>query len=161
MLASLFQNCNNLTTVYQSVLDTFTQCTSINTTYSAFNGCSKLENFVQHDGTVTSALSLPNLTGVLGESSFKGCAKITSIASLGSINSIENSAFENCTSLATINFPNTLTSVGANAFNNTAWYNSQPDGEVVIGSILYKYKGACIGTYAIPSNVSGISEQCF
>lgn len=162
MLACLFQDCNNITTVYQSVLDTFIQCTDINSTYSAFNGCSKLENFVQYDGTITSALSLPNLTGILGESSFKGCAKITSIASLGSIYSIGNNAFENCTSLATINFPNTLTSVGENAFNNTAWYNNQPNGAIIIGNkILYKVKGSVGSTYTIPNNVVDITANAF
>jgi hypothetical protein len=126
----------------------------------AFNGCSSLE-YCDGPNSTQGELNLPNLTGTLGTSVFKGCAKLTSIISLGTISSIGGNAFENCTNLATINFPSTITSVGANAFNNTAWYNRQPDGEVVISSCLYKYKGTYIGTYTIPSNITSISPSCF
>ena len=104
-------------------------------------------------------LNLANLTGTLGNNAFKGCVKLTSIASLGSITSIGNSAFENCTQLANINFPNTLTSVGLNAFNNTAWHNSQPDGPVIInGCVLYAYKGDMIGSYVVQNSILYITD---
>ena len=105
-------------------------------------------------------LNLPNLAGTLGNSAFRGCAKLTSVTSLGSITSIGSSAFENCTSLAAINFPSTITSVGANAFNNTAWYNSQPNGPVYIEKVLYKCKNAS-GDIVIPNNIVSISVGAF
>lgn len=105
-------------------------------------------------------LNLPNLTDTLGDSAFKGCVKLTSIASLGSITSIGDSAFENCTQLSDINFPNTLTSVGVNAFNNTAWYNNQPNGPVIINdSVLYNYKGDIIGSYVVPNSILYITDR--
>lgn len=51
-------------------------------------------------------------------------------------------AFDSCENLSEIVFPsNTTVRVDEKAFGNTAWYNSQPDGEVYIGNVFYRYKG--------------------
>ena len=34
-----------------------------------------------------------------------------------------------------------MTEIGGGAFNNTAWYNNQPDGLVYAGKVAYNYKG--------------------
>ena len=41
-----------------------------------------------------------------------------------------------------------LESLGDEVFDNTAWYNSQDDGVVYLGTIVYKYKGK------MPANTS-------
>ena len=116
-------------------------------------------NIVGGGDSAQGELNLPNLTGTLGNNAFKGCVKLTSVASLGSITSIGSSAFENCTQLANINFPSTVTSVGTSAFNNTAWYNSQPDGPVIInGCVLYAYKGDIIGSYVVQNSILYITD---
>lgn len=175
-LDAVFSNCTNLETVVLPITcialygNAFRNCTKLSTinlshlttiSNNVFEGDSNLE-YCDGEDSAQGVLYCPNLTGTLGNSAFKGCAKLTSVASLGSITSIGSSVFENCVNLATINIPSTVTSVGANAFNNTVWYNSQSDGPIVInGCILYKYKGTYIGTYTIPSNITSISPSCF
>ncbi len=46
-----------------------------------------------------------------------------------------------CTFLTEINIPDTFPGVKAGMFDETAWYNNQPDGVVYLGKIAYKYKG--------------------
>lgn len=45
--------------------------------------------------------------------------------------------------------PNTVTSIGSSAFENTPWYNQQPDGVVYVNDVLYKYKGEMPANTAI------------
>lgn len=152
---SLSDNCFNGCTSLQTI--NIQHVTTISS--STFNGCANLE-YTSGPNSTQGELNLPNLTGTLGNNAFKGCTKLTSVASLGSITSIESRTFENCTSLATINFPNTLTSVGVNAFNGTAWYNSQPNGPVYTANILYKCKNVS-GAIVIPNNIVSITEGAF
>lgn len=123
-----------------------------------FENCKNLEYFHGRTG-IPNTLNLPDLTKL--DCSFKGCTKLTSIVSLGSITSIGGSTFENCTNLATINFPSTITSVGTNAFKNTAWFNNQPNGEVIISSCLYKYKGILTGSYSVPNGITYITAGAY
>ena len=48
---------------------------------------------------------------------------------------------------------NSVTNIGGDAFNNTAWYNKQPDGLVYAGKVAYKYKGT------MPSNTSIVLKE--
>lgn len=57
-------------------------------------------------------------------------------------------AFSACEKLEEITVPSCLSYIDAGAFDNTAWYKSQPDGPVYIGNVLYDYKGD------IPANTS-------
>ena len=66
---------------------------------------------------------------------------------------ITDEAFSGCTGLKSISIPQSVTNVGFNAFDNTDWYNNQPDGLVYAGKVAYKYKGS------MPSNTSVILEE--
>ena len=66
---------------------------------------------------------------------------------------IPSRAFKNCSSLTSITISDSVTSIGKYAFNNTAWYNNQPDGLVYVGKVAYKYKGT------MPSNTSIIIKD--
>ena len=57
-------------------------------------------------------------------------------------------AFSACEKLEEITVPSCLSYIDVGAFDNTAWYKSQPDGPVYIGNVLYDYKGD------IPANTS-------
>lgn len=57
-------------------------------------------------------------------------------------------AFSACEKLEEITVPSCLSYIDVGAFDNTAWYESQPDGPVYIGNVLYDYKGD------IPENTS-------
>lgn len=59
-----------------------------------------------------------------------------------SIEYIGASAFKSCINLEEVVFPTGKSvKIEAGAFYNTEWYNSQADGLVYLGDILYKYKG--------------------
>ena len=62
-------------------------------------------------------------------------------------------AFRDCSSLTSVTIGNGVTSIGSSAFDNTAWYNNQPDGLVYAGKVAYKYKGE------MPSNTSIVLKE--
>ena len=57
------------------------------------------------------------------------------------VTSIGSNAFYGCTSLSRVTIPDSVISIGTGAFDNTAWYYSQPNGDVYAGKVYYKYKG--------------------
>ena len=77
--------------------------------------------------------SATSLGGAAGDLSFWG---ISNGATL-----ICDNAFSDCTHLKTISFPTSLTIYGAGVFDQTAWFEEQPDGIVYAGNVAYKYKG--------------------
>ena len=57
------------------------------------------------------------------------------------VTSIGVKAFAYCSSLKSIEIPSSITHINMNAFHETPWYDSIPDGLVYINNILYEYKG--------------------
>ena len=78
----------------------------------------------------------------IGVSAFNSCTALTSIDIPNSVTSIDALAFYGCTGLTSIYIPNSVTSIGVGAFDETSWFNNQPDGLVYAGLVAYKYKGA-------------------
>ena len=72
---------------------------------------------------------------------FYKCDNLTSITISDGVNYIFDYAFAGCSNLTSVNIPNSISTVDAHAFENTAWYNAQPDGVVYIGKVAYQYKG--------------------
>ena len=50
-------------------------------------------------------------------------------------------AFYNCTSLTEISLPKNIRWIFPESFDNTGWYNAQPDGPLYLDYVLYGYKG--------------------
>ena len=97
--------------------------------------------------TITSVTFNKNLE-FIGYWSFCGCKNLTKITIPDNAEtSILNEAFKNCEKLSQIEIPNDTYIVGG-ALENTAWYNTQPDGDIYLGECYYAYKGT------MPANTS-------
>lgn len=84
----------------------------------------------------------------IGYWSFCGCKNLTKITIPDNAStSILNEAFSDCEKLSQIEIPDDTYIVGG-ALENTAWYNTQPDGDIYSGECYYAYKGT------MPANTS-------
>lgn len=81
----------------------------------------------------------PSSLTTIGNRAFKHSG-LTSINLPSSVTSIGDDVFENCSSLATVTGTENLTHIGLCAFQETPFYNSLPDGIVVIGKVAYRTK---------------------
>ena len=127
-------NCNAIIETKSNTLiagckNTFIPETVTSIGASAFFGCPGL-----------TSINIPETVTSIGDMAFIGCTRLTSITIPKSVTSIGESAFSDCSNLTSITIPN-YTSIGGNAFNETKWYENQPDDLVYIGIALYKYKG--------------------
>ena len=109
---------------------------------SAFYGCSGL-----------TCVTIQNGVTSIGDSAFSGCTGLTSVTIPDNVTSVGDWAFRGCHALTSVTIGNNVTSIGARAFDNTAWYNNQPDGLVYAGKVAYKYKGT------MPSNTSIVLKE--
>lgn len=96
----------------------------------AFQGCESLRSVI-----------LPNSVTSIGSEAFAGCTGLSSLIIPDSVTTIRSNAFSGCTSLAKISFPKNISFIGEFAFEDTKWYNNNPDGVVYIKNILYNLKG--------------------
>lgn len=90
-------------------------------------------------------------------------ATVTYSGKTYSVTTIGEYAFEYCNDLTSVTIPNSVTTIGEDAFDDTAWYDNQPDGLVYAGLNAYKYKGTmpngtCI---VIQEGTKSISPSCF
>ena len=93
---------------------------------------------------------------------FIGC-NLKSITIPNSVTSIGKLAFYFCYGLTSITIPNSVTNIGNQAFDETPWYDNQPDGVIYINSVLYKYKGNMLkGTsIVVKKGIASISPYAF
>ena len=134
-----FQNCTGLTsiTIPNSV-------TSID--FGAFRNCTGLT-------TVNWNATACTITHSGVSSIFNNCSNIVTINIGDNVKIIPSYAFRDCTGLTNITIPDSVTSIGGGAFDNTLWYDDQPDGLVYAGKVAYTYKGT------MPSNTSIVLEE--
>lgn len=95
-------------------------------------------------------VSIPNTVSYKGKSysvvyidsgAFYGCTDLTSVIIPSSVIEIGPYAFYGCSALSNITIPNSVRTIGENAFEESLWYNNQPDGILYVGTVAYKYKG--------------------
>ena len=134
-----FQNCTGLTsiTIPNSV-------TSID--FGAFRNCTGLT-------TVNWNATACTITHSGVSSIFNNCSNIVTVNIGDNVKIIPSYAFRDCTGLTNITIPDSVTSIGGGAFDNTLWYDDQPDGLVYAGKVAYTYKGT------MPSNTSIVLEE--
>lgn len=77
---------------------------------------------------------------------------------------IGRQAFSYCTNLTEIIFDRTPDRIGANAFSDTPWYDSKPDGAVTIGNAFYAHKGyeaPADGSYRVSEGIQVVCADAF
>lgn len=148
-----FLDCKKLTTITipNSVTsigaEAFEGCSSL-TSVTIGNGVTSIDNGAFYDCTGLTSITIPDSVTSIGDGAFAGCSGLTSVIIGNGVTNIGDSTFEGCKRLVSITIPESVTSIGYNAFDDTEWFNHQPDGLVYIGKVAYRYKGA------MPSNVS-------
>lgn len=130
--------------------------------YEAFEGCNGIKNINVPDG----GGKYHSVNNCLIETESKtlvlGCEKSV-IPDDGTVTAIGDLAFALSNNLSIVNVPDTITFIGSWAFENTAWYNNQPDGAVYINDFFYKYKGDLPedGNVIIREGTVGIVGEAF
>ena len=141
----------------------------------AFEGCAGLLRITLPEGVTElrphtfdgcagmKSVAFPSDLTEIGSFAFRGCTQLTDVSLPDSVAAIRSGAFENCTGLKEISLPDTAAEVAEDAFRNTAWLNGQADGPVILGSLLYAYRGALPGdgTVTIPEGVKAVGERAF
>ena len=147
-----FYYCSSLTSI--NIPDSVT---SIG--YRAFQYCSSL-----------TSVTIPDSVTSIGKYAFYYCSKLTSVTIPDSVTSIGRYAFYCCSSLASITIPDKeiyYDNYGSNGyicvFYGTAWYNSQPDGVLMLNTTCLGYKGIinALDCIEIPSHCKYIAPFAF
>ena len=114
-------------------------------------------------GTSVSSVIIENGVTSIGSFAFYYCTALTSVTIPDSVTSIGGSAFYYCTGLTDVTIGNSVTSIGVSAFDNTAWYNNQPNGLVYAGKVAYRYKGTMLPdtSVVIQDGTKGIAASAF
>ena len=107
---------------------------------SAFTDCSNLRSITVDDGNAVYHSFGNSIIETATKTLIKGC-QTSVIPDDGSVTRIGDYAFYGCRSLASIEIPDNIIGIGRDAFYGTEWYNTQPDGLVYAGSVVYRYKG--------------------
>lgn len=98
--------------------------------WEAFNRCTKL-----------TGVTISNRVTMISSGTFLECTSLTGITIPNSVTSIDRIAFYDCKNLADVTIPDSVTDIDSSSFENTAWYNKQPNGVVYAGKFAYAYKG--------------------
>ena len=105
------------------------------------DGTTSISDCAFKDYTRLKSITLPDSVTSIGDYAFYNCTGLTSITIPDNVTSIGVGAFHSCIGLKNVTIPDSVTSIGDEAFSFTAWYDAQPDGDVYIGRVYYRYKG--------------------
>ena len=128
-----------------------------------------IEDSAFRDCDLTKITFNDNLKSI-GRAVFQDNKNLESIEIPNSVTKIEYWAFKNCVNLRNVTIPDSVESIGSYVFDsdssgrpNTAWYDSQEDGVVYAGKVLYKYKGQIPEetVITVEEGTKGITENAF
>lgn len=117
----------------------------------AFAGCINLEE-----------IELPESLKIIGEGAFSNCG-LTHVEIPEGVENICCDAFAYNEDLETVELRGSHTRVEYRAFHDTAWFDSQPDGIVYVGDLLYVCKGELSknSVITLKNGITGIGESAF
>ena len=164
---SAFEMCSALKTIDTKSIKTIGKY--------AFKKCSALERADLREGlteigesafvdcTELTEATLPDTLTDLGSYAFLNCSKLASVVIPDGVTTVPSMCFAFCKAASEVIVPETVNYIGKWAFLDTAWYQSQPDGETYINNILYTYKGEMPGDYvcSVKEGTESISPSAF
>ena len=112
--------------------------------------------------------SFPNISSVIieegitsiGDYAFDGFNSLTTVIIPNTVTRIGSYAFYNCKSLTNVTIPGSVVRIEEYAFNQTPFIDNYADDFVILGSVLYKYKGTDTEVI-IPNTVKVIEDGAF
>ena len=129
--------------------------------FNAFDDCDALTSItVENDNTRYD--SRDNCNGIIETANNKLIVGCKNTIFPNSVTSIGERAFSGRTNLTTIKIPNHITFVGRGAFEDTGWYDAQPDGRLYYDGWLLGYKNYIpTGEIIIDNDVKYIADYVF
>lgn len=163
-----FGDCSQLTSVVfmEGVKEigrgTFDGCTSL-TAINIPKSVTEIGELAFRNCTNLTSITIPQGVKNIRAYTFLNCAKLTSVDIPQSVTTIYEEAFKDCSNLTSIIIPKSIEWVKSEAFHGTGWYNKHSDGLMVLGHVVYGYKGeAPRGTVVvIPNTATIISDYAF
>lgn len=96
----------------------------------------------------------------ISTSSFAGCRSLEQVSLAENTDTIGNLAFSGCSNLAEVRNTNHVKIVFDGAFEGTKLFDAVQNGPVMIGSVLYQYKGTIEDKeYSVPETVTCIAAK--
>ena len=119
--------------------------------------------FVKFANSLICSYSIPDGIKTIEEDAFGDVTNLTSVCISDGVKEIKSYAFDGCTKLRNIEFPDSLEIIAGSAFSNTLWYDSQPNGMVYVGKVVYSYKGEkhSLTELNLRSDTVSIASSCF
>ena len=157
--SSAFYNCSSLNSVHITDLSAWCKIDidgwSSNPLYYA--------DYLYLNGNLIENLVIPDDITEIKTYAFYRYSRLASVEFHNGVTSIGSYAFGGCTELADIVFPSNITNIGDYAFGDTQWYYNQPDGEIYIGDLLFRYKGSMPANtaYTIKEGTKYIADSAF
>lgn len=99
----------------------------------------------------------------LGSNSFANAEGLEEIVLPNGLEAIESGAFSKCVNLSSVTYQGTtLKKVGVGAFEDTPFYDNAQDGELMLGSVLLRFKGENVAEdYVLDDAVTAIADGAF
>lgn len=148
-----FSGCRGLKEVHISDLSAWCELSFYDVTDDAGDSPLNYADGLYLNDELITDLVVPSDVREIGAHSFEGYKNLRSVVFHKGIFAIHKSAFLNCTNLTDVTFAGDVEYIGPYTFDGTPWLENQPDGEVYIGKLLYKYKGE------MPSNTSVVVKE--
>ncbi len=111
---------------------------------------------ISYDGSVT----LEELLEANANSDMKKIETVTRIEIYEGVTSTVDELLVGYNNITDIVYPDSILEIGVGSFEDTAWYKQYSGNFVILGGVLYKYKGS-ESTVVIPASVTIINKQAF